>query len=486
MFRTYLAIITAITCIGLFSSCNSQTNVKPNAFEKVDGYRGIWYANQPSGDEYVYKYSGGLGTYTADHIPLACYSPAVNRTFFCWGGVREGENNLLPMISYYDHATGTVPRPTILIDKKTDDAHDNPTIMLDDDGHVWAFVSAHGTARSAYIFRSTEPYEVDSFDCISETNFSYPQPWHIPGKGFFFLHTRYLGGRFLYWMTSRDGVTWTEPRQLSAVAQGHYQVSCPFKDKVGTAFNYHPATLSSNWNDPGRDNDANAQFNGLNFRTNIYYVETPDMGATWQTAAGEQLSTPLTDIHNVALVHDYESERLLVYINDINFDREGNPVILYITSKGYEAGPANGPRTWTTARWTGSEWRIRPVTVSDNNYDMGSLYIDDDGSWRVIGPTEPGPQRFNPGGEVAVWVSLDSGETWEKTCQITSGSPYNHSYVRRPVNAHPDFYGFWADGHGRELSPSRLYFCDKTGEKAFMLPEKMDEERAKPIPLKNH
>ena len=25
------------------------------------GYRGIWYMNQPSGDEYVYKYSGGTG-----------------------------------------------------------------------------------------------------------------------------------------------------------------------------------------------------------------------------------------------------------------------------------------------------------------------------------------------------------------------------------------------------------------------------------------
>ena len=30
---------------------------------KDTGYRGIWYMNQPSGDEYVYKYSGGLGTY---------------------------------------------------------------------------------------------------------------------------------------------------------------------------------------------------------------------------------------------------------------------------------------------------------------------------------------------------------------------------------------------------------------------------------------
>lgn len=30
---------------------------------KESGYRGIWYSNQAQGDEYVYKYSGGLGTY---------------------------------------------------------------------------------------------------------------------------------------------------------------------------------------------------------------------------------------------------------------------------------------------------------------------------------------------------------------------------------------------------------------------------------------
>ena len=37
----------------------------------VDGYRGIWYMNQPTKDEYAYKYSGGLGTYTANHVPMA-------------------------------------------------------------------------------------------------------------------------------------------------------------------------------------------------------------------------------------------------------------------------------------------------------------------------------------------------------------------------------------------------------------------------------
>jgi hypothetical protein len=119
------------------------------------GYRGIWYMNQPTGDEYVYKYSGGLGTYCANHIPQAWYSPEVNKTFFTYGGTTDAPRSLLHMVSYYDHSTGEVPRPTILLDKKTDDAHDNPVINLDDRGYIWIFSSSHGTARPSYISRSS-------------------------------------------------------------------------------------------------------------------------------------------------------------------------------------------------------------------------------------------------------------------------------------------------------------------------------------------
>ena len=51
-----------------------------------DGYRGIWYYNQPTKDEYKYKYSGGMATYPQQHIPFAIYSPQANKTFFCYGG----------------------------------------------------------------------------------------------------------------------------------------------------------------------------------------------------------------------------------------------------------------------------------------------------------------------------------------------------------------------------------------------------------------
>jgi hypothetical protein len=434
--------------------------------EKAGGFRGIWYFNQPSKDEYVYKYSGGLGTYCAKHIPMAWYAPEVNKTFFCYGGTDEKNSTLLHMVSYYDHATGRVARPTLLLDKKTDDAHDNPVINLDDKGYVWIFSSSHGRGRPSYISRSVKPYDIDQFQLMWTGNFSYPQPFYYPGTGFLFVHTWYVKGRGNYVMTSNpDGTEWSERKQTAYFGEGHYQLSWQWQNKkTGVAFNQHPV---------GK---------GLNYRTDIYYMESDDFGASWKNVRGETLDTPLTNKVNAALVLEYESRQRNVYIKDVQFDANGKPIILFVVSKGYESGPANGPREWHTARWTGSMWEERATgIVSDNNYDTGPVYIESDATWRIIGPTQPGPQPYNPGGEVAMWLTEDAGATWKMVRQMTRDSAMNHTYVRRPVNAHPDFYGFWADGHGRKPSESRLYFCNQKGD-VFRLPQTMDRGFAAPEP----
>ena len=98
---------------------NEDKQKEPSAVtlnKKDNGYRGIWYMN----DEYVYKYSGGLGTYCAKHRPFTVYSDKAKKTFFCYGGTSIDSNKkLLNIVSYYDHKTKMVPRPTILLDKKT-------------------------------------------------------------------------------------------------------------------------------------------------------------------------------------------------------------------------------------------------------------------------------------------------------------------------------------------------------------------------------
>ncbi len=478
--------LVSLLCILFAASAVARTDAPdaPKPYPRADGYRGIWFADMKSDDEYRYTYySGGLGTYTAHHIPMAVHSKAAGKTFFAWGGAAKDDNRLLLMVSEYDHRTGTVPRPVILMDRRTDDAHDNPVLALDDSGYVWVFASSHGTARPSYIFRSGKPFSIDTFSAVRETNFSYPQPWHIPGKGFLFLHTLYIGGRHLYYSTSPDGFSWSESRKLATIAQGHYAVSWTRGPRTGIAFNYHPDLAPGNWADPEKPG-AQPRLSGANNRTNLYYMETDDFGRTWRTASGTPLDIPLTDPANPALVRDYAREGLLVYMMDMDFDADGRPVILYLTSRGSESGPKNDPRTWTVARWTGRDWLIHPVTTSDNNYDMGSIATGPGGELRIIGPTGPGPQTYNCGGDMALWTSRDRGATWKRDRIVASGGQYNHSYARKPLGAHPDFFAFWADGNGREPSPSHLYFCDRTGKKVFRLPDTMTRDREKPERIK--
>jgi hypothetical protein len=260
-----------------------------------------------------------------------------------------------------------------------------------------------------------------------------------------------------------DGAHWSAWTRLAAIQEGQSEISAIGADVAGAVFNYHP------------------QGKGLNWRTNLYYIETRDWGTTWHTVEGDDLSLPLNTAQNGALVHDYASEGLNVYLKDIRYDAAKRPVILYLTSRGYEAGPGNDPRTWTIARWTGLGWEVNTAFTSDSNYDMWSLYLEGD-IWRVIAPTAPGPQRFNPGGEVVVWVSDDQGRRWEKVRQLTEDSPYNHTYVRRPLQAHPNFYAFWADGHARRPSGSNLYFCDRAGD-VYRLPRRMEGDSIAPEPV---
>ena len=452
--------------------------------QPAEGYRGIWYAIGGAGQRgsvpapYNFKYSGGLRTYPANHYPFSVYAAEVDKTFFCYGGTDDSGKTLYHMVSYFDHKTGEVPRPTIVLDKATNDAHDNPVMQVDKEGYIWIFSTSHGTGRPSFIHRSKQPYDISVFERIAATklvdgkkvpmdNFSYLQLYYSSEDGFTGLFTHYekKGGRVIGWMTSKDGVDWSEWKDLSLLDQGQYQTSGNQGARIGTAFNYHPARKVRG---------------GLDFRTNLYYLQTNDFGKTWQTVDGKPIELPLTEVANDALVHDYDNKERNVYICDVNFDKKGRPIILYLTSGGPMPGPEDGPREWHTARWTGKKWDIRKVTDSDNAYDMGSLYIENR-KWTIIAPTEKGPQEYNTGGEMVLWQSTNQGKRWKKVRQLTSQSEFNHTYARRPVNVRPDFYAFWADGNGREKSESRLYFSDRDGN-VFQLPQHVDGPSAKPIP----
>ncbi|MDH5604164.1 MAG: BNR repeat-containing protein [Cyclobacteriaceae bacterium] len=435
---------------------------------KIDGYKGIWFElNQkyPFGD----KYSGGLGTYTAKHMPLALYAEAVQKTFFVYGGTTgENERHLLCMAGEFDHRTNTVTKPTVVYDKlEVNDPHDNPSIMLDEEGYIWVFVSGRGSLREGIKLRSEKPYSIESFIEMSVETFTYPQIWNT-GKGYFHFFTKYTGTRELYFETSTDGNSWSGDVKLAGIREnpgekgGHYQVSGHYQKGtiIGTFFNRH------------RDGHPDT-------RTDLYYIQTKDFGKTWENIEGKKSSLPLMEVTVGERVTDYFTQGKNVYMKDMGYDKNGHPVCLYITSGGHEPGPDNAPYEWRITRWDGNKWITSVICESDHNYDMGSLFLSDT-TWTIVAPTLTGPQAWGAGGEIALWQSVNLGKDWTMIRQLTKGSPMNHGYVRRPLNARAPFSFFWASGDPHHFSRSKLYFGDFEGN-VWELPYVMNESSRLPV-----
>lgn len=428
--------------------------------EQNAGYRGIWYRLGHS-LKYGDKYSGGLGTYTANHKPLAVYSEAANKTFFVVGGTpSEEEAYLLILAGAYDHDTHQVSRPTIAFNKGSegvDDPHDNATISLDQDGHVWIFVAGRSRYRDGTLLRSTEPHSVESFEEIKVwQGMNYPQPW-FDGESFRFFFTKYTVPRHLYFSSSDNGKDWTEDKPLARFG-GHYQVSGlhPASGRIGTFFNYHPDS-------------------SVDRRTNVYFMQSTNGGLTWTTVDGKPLETPLTTIQNPALVIDYESQGLLQYTCDLNWDADGNPLLLYVVSPQFAPGPTETPRRFHLTRWTGSEWETSVITETFHNYDMGSIHVEGK-RWSVFIPSGKGPQGWGTGGEVEMWSTTDAGRNWSLERVVTQGSHFNQTYVRRSISARDPFFNLWADGDTVQASRSYFYFGNSDGTKVWRLPYTMEED----------
>lgn len=158
------------------------------------------------------------------------------------------------------------------------------------------------------------------------------------------MFSKYTRGRELYWSTSPDGQQWSEDQKLAGIL-GHYQVSSQHGKKIGTFFNRHPE-------------------GSVDRRTDLYYAQTTDMGQTWTTVDGQILDLPLEEEENPARVIEYSARERLIYTVDLNWDADGNPVLLYVTSGGFAPGPENEPRFWEIARWNGSEWETSAARIT--------------------------------------------------------------------------------------------------------------------------
>ena len=225
----------------------------------------------------------------------AWYAEAAHKTFFAYlaaeptaaGAAGPGR----PIrVSFFDHATGTVPKPAILPFEPGHDGVTSLSLVADEQGCLWLCVglSAH---RPASLFKSTKPYDISAFTQLPGPALDVPRFWHVLGQGFISIGLRNEGdGPAPYFATSPDGQTWSEGTKLAALGAGHTFIAARHLNKIGVALAAYSAG----------EGPASA--------TSIYYVETSDAGKTWQSIQRMNLPLPVTgqepDVRRVGLPAD--------------------------------------------------------------------------------------------------------------------------------------------------------------------------------------
>lgn len=392
---------------------------------------------------------------------MAVYVPQVKKTFFVYSGTEVPDTgNGKILISFFDHVNRKVPRPVIVSGNPgVSNRKDNAKLSLDSKGYIWVFVSGQGRTRPGYIYKSEKPWSIEGFRQTWSGEIVFPQAWWMNDTAFLVMHTRVSKGRDLYWTTGKDGSSWA-PVQKLAGAGGHFQLTNVSGNRLFSVFNVYPGGSPDN-------------------RTNLYLVYTDDMGKTWRTIDGEIIETPINKIENKALVHDYRSEGKLVNIHDLNFDQEGNPVILLTTTT--EAGTGETGEWVVVSRINGS-WNHSKVCTMPYNYSPGSLYISKN-EWRLTGSSDYDISKPGTEGSMVLWTSEDRGQTWVRSSAVSCGSSPYRSLPQRPLNPGAEFYAFWSE-EATETTPSRIMFTNKKFDKVWMLPGFSKKEWERPVRVK--
>jgi len=389
-------------------------------------------------------YSGPMATYCAWHRPIAIYVPSKDKTFFVFGNPKN-----YPTISYYDHAHNSFAAPVVLDTNPNNDAHRNPTILIDQSGSIYVFYGAHG--HPTRVVKSASPFDITKWvpaADIPERN-TYPQPWQLKEGEIFVSYRASPGWCF---RKSVDGVASWQPKVdlVQFAGATPYAVTIaekgPYPRKVHIAF----SKMGGGTPEEVRTKALWAR------RYNVYYAYSDDGGTTWKKRDGSVYTLPITEA-TAEQVHD--SGEHGVWLKDIQLDSTGNPYILFI-----DADVTTYQCTWNVARYSGGNWQLSPLAKSDHMYDKGALVILSDNDFRIYAPTTAS-QDYEDGGEIEEWTSTDRGVTWTNSKHITSGSEYSHNHVK-PVFNHQKggFRILWSYGDSNYPPASKNVYLYRYGE----------------------
>lgn len=354
-------------------------------------------------------------------VPAAVhYSGTYNKTYYGWIS-DTGE----VCVRAYDHETGrfggravvTDLRDEVPADKREEaiDDHNAPTLFFDDTGRLMVFYCVHDLINRFWVKRASYPEVIHAWEDAIELHdsgvddvFNYPQPRRMASGDIALTYRRhgFTAGEWMLKTSSDEGATWSSPTLLADFTdKGAYMFSAAEGSEIHVLF--HSVVPAEG-----------------NVRRDLYYMMSPDEGASWQTHDGTAITLP-ADTTDLDTVFAGDNVRAL----DLKVSG-GEPYIGYC----YETSP----HRLRYAFHDGSSWVNEDITNGDlmpgGNFYSTGLAID---------PSDPSRVAVTAlrSGVTEIEIHERSGaDSWGVAEQVTQGT------AASMLNMRPQFVKDYAAG----------------------------------------
>lgn len=377
------------------------------------------------------------GAWTWFNDPRAVHYNGV--TYFGWV-TSDGDIEIAAL----DYANGTLTRTILHPDFEADD-HDNPTVLVRDDGHILAFYSAHN-GDEIYLETSDAPEDVASFTrstLPTDTNGnSYTNPVQLD-SGRIFLFYRNADRNMTYQYSDDGGASWSgEQALISGGGQGVYhKVSTD-----GTRIDF--GLTDALEGDDGTKQDVR----------HAYLDGSETLHASDGTEIASSGSFPVSFSDTTVVYDSAASGNTDVWIWDCA-THEGNVELTFAEF------PDNETHLYRFARWDGASWSHHSVA------DGGSYLPAGYGAERyysggiVLDHSDPGTVYLSvagrDSGQIFRYETDDGGITWDAT--PISGQQQQNIRPVVPRNAPAEMPVVWLRGDYNQFQQGGYRMAVVTG-----------------------
>lgn len=331
-------------------------------------------------------------------------------------------------IACYDHETQKIQTKVVYANLEIDD-HDNPSILIDENGHLLVFFTTHVIdTKPIYMMRSSKPESIDVWEKVSELylndpalksmggmNHTYSHPVKLAAeKGRIYLFWRGVDGKPSFSHSDDNGVTWAigkiffMPEKLYSFRRPYTKIYSDGIDKIHiTVTDGHPRKESEN---------------------NIYYMYLKN-GAFYKADDTKIKNFDQLPIKpdEADLVYNAKEGKAKAWNWDIAQDEKGNPVIAYAKF------PNDSNHIYCYAQWSKKGWTNTDLITSgawfpetpdgieeaEPNYS-GGMCIDFENTNILYLSV-----KRNAFFEIEKWQTNNAGKSWNIE-SITSGSSKNN------------------------------------------------------------